>query len=165
MMTILKNVLQFITDPKNRRMLVLAGFVILVLLLLQQCNANRGLKNEIEAQKQETVRVSNNYDAAMDTIKQYKVDGDTWRAEKLGFELTIDELKDEYSDLLADFEIEKNKPPKTIIKTEYIIKEVINNVPVLVEIDSLGNKSLKLGDTVKHNINNYLIFDGRCLMT
>lgn len=161
MITTLKNIFAFITDPKNRRMFVLAAFVILALLLLHQCNANRGLKNEIEAQKQETIRVSNNYEAAMDTIVQYMGSDSVLRAQKLGYELTIEELNTQYADLLEDFEVEKNKPPKTVIKTEYIIKEVVNNVPVLVEIDSAGNKKLTFGDTIQHDINNYLIFDGK----
>lgn len=161
MITILKNILKFVTDPKNTRMLLLAGIVILVLLLLRQCNATRAAKNEVEAQKQETQRISNNYDAAMDTIKQYQVDGDTWRAEKLGYELSLEELETKYADLLGDFEVEKNKPPKVIIQTEWKIKEVVNNIPVLVEVDSLGNRSMAFGDTVYHDSINYRKLGGR----
>ncbi|MEK6830205.1 MAG: hypothetical protein AABY15_08880 [Nanoarchaeota archaeon] len=160
-MTILKNILKFITDPKNTRMLLLAGVVILILLFLRQCNQTRHWKEQVEIEKQETQRISNNYEAAMDTINQYKVDGDTWRSEKSGYELTLEELNTKYSNLLGDFKVEKNKPPKTIIKTEYVIKEVINDVPVLVEIDSLGQRYMKISDSVHHDSINYRILNGR----
>ncbi len=159
--TIFVNVLKFITDPKNTRMLLLGGIVILMLLLLQQCNAKNGLREELEAQKAETQRISNNYEASQDTIKQYQVDGNTWRAEKSGYELTLDELKGKYSDLLGDFEIEKNRPPKVVIKTEYKIKETINNVPVLIGVDGLGNKYMFFNDSLRHDSINYRILDGK----
>lgn len=161
MMTILKNTLKFITDPKNTRMLLLGAMVVFLLLFLRQCNATKAAKAEAELQKQETIRISNNYDAAMDTITQGKLDKDTWRAEKSGYELTLDELKGKYADLLGDFKIEKNKPPIVIIKTEYIIKEVIVEVPVFVEIDAFGNTSLTFNDSTRHNANNYRYLSGK----
>ena len=120
MLTILKNIGKFITDPKNTRMLMLGAIVLFLLLFLHQCGATRAAKEEVELQKQETKRIGNNYDAAMDTIEQYQVDGDTWRAEKSGYELTLDELENKYADLLGDFDIEKNRQPKVVIQTEYI---------------------------------------------
>ena len=161
MTTILKNILKFVTDPKNTRMIMLGIIVILILLFLRQCNATRAAKEEVELQKQETQRVKNNYDASMDTIRQYQTDKGTWRAEKEGYLLKYDELKGEYADLLGDFELEKNRPPKTIIKTEYIIKESIAEVPVLVEIDSLGNRKILFGDTIYHNPSNYRAISGQ----
>jgi hypothetical protein len=160
MITIFTNITKFVTDPKNTRMIMLGAMVVLAFLLLRQCNATKSAKEDVELQKQETKRVANNYDAAMDTINQYQVDGNTWRAEKLGYELTLDELNNKYADLLGDFEVEKSKPPKVIIKTEYIIKEVINNVPVLVEVDSLGNTSLAFNDSTYHDSINYRFLGG-----
>lgn len=159
-MNILKNILGFITDPKNTRMLLLAGVVILILLFLHQCNRTQHFKGEVEKQKQETQRIENNYDAAKSKIKQYKVNDSTWRAEKNGFEITIEELENEYAELLADFKVEKNKPPKVIIRTEYIIKDSIRNVLVFVETDSAGNKSMKFGDSLYHDSTNYRIING-----
>lgn len=160
-MTTLNKVFNFIKDPKNTRMLVLGAFIILLILFLRQCNATKAAKAEAELQKQETQRISNNYEAAMDTIRQGKFDKDTWRAEKSGYELTLDELKGKYADLLGDFEIEKNKPPKVVIKTEYIIKEVIREVPIFVEIDAFGNTSLTFNDSTRHNANNYRYLSGK----
>jgi hypothetical protein len=161
MMTIFRNILKFITDPKNTRMLLLGAIVVLLLLFLRQCNATKAAKAEVELQKQETVRISNNYDAAMDTIRKTKIDDNTWRSEKLGYELTLDELKGKYASLLGDFKIEKNRPPKTIIKTEFIIKETINNVPVLVGIDGVGNTFLTFNDSTYHDSINYRLLSGK----
>jgi hypothetical protein len=143
-------------------MIMLGVIVIICLLFLRQCNQTQHYKDQVELEKQETKRVANNYDAAMDTIKQYKVDGDTWRNEKLGYELTLEELENKYADLLGDFEVEKNKPPKVIIKTEYIIRDSIRDVPVLVHVDSLGNTSLTFSDSTYHDtlMANYRFLNG-----
>lgn len=161
MMTTLSKVLNFFKNPKNTRMIILGAFVILLLLFLRQCNATKAAKSEIELQKQEAQRIANNYEAAMDTIRQGKFDKDTWRAEKSGYELTLDELNGKYADLLGDFEVEKNKPPKVVIKTVYVIKEVIREVPVYVEIDAFGNTSLVFNDSIRHNANNYRYLSGK----
>lgn len=160
-MTTIAKVLSFFKDPKNTRMIIFGAFVILLLLFLRQCNATKAAKSEIEHQKQETQRIANNYEAAIDTIRQGKFDKDTWRAEKSGYELTLDELNGKYADLLGDFEIEKNKPPKVVIKTVYVIKEVIREVPVYIEIDAFGNTSLVFSDSTQHNTNNYRYLSGK----
>lgn len=163
MITILKNILKFITDPKNTRMLLLAAIVVISLLFLRQCNRTSHFKAQVELEKQETKRVANNYEAAMDTIKQGKIDDNTWRAEKAGYELTLDELENKYADLLGDFEVEKNRPPKVVIKTEYVINEAVNNVPVFVDVDSLGNTSLVFSDSTYHDslMSNYRFLSGK----
>ena len=128
MLQIVKNVIAFITDTKNTRMILFAIIVILVLLFLRQCNSTANAKLEIEKVKSEMIRTNNNLDAPLDTIKKYQIDGSTWRSEKGVYELTQMELKVKYSDLLGKFEYEKSKPPKVIVKTEYVIKEVINTI-------------------------------------
>lgn len=130
----------FITDPKNRKLrnfIILA--VLILLIIMQGCRANKW-KAEAELQEQEKQRIVNNYEAAQDTIEQYKIDENTWVAEKKGYELTVDELKEDYADLLGDYEFEKNKPPKTVVHTEYVIVEKVDTVPVFAEVH---------GDTIK----------------
>jgi hypothetical protein len=163
MITILKNIGKFITDPKNTRMIMLGVIVIILLLFLRQCNRTQHFKDQVELEKQETKRVSNNYEAALDTIEQGKLDDDTWRAEKSGFELTLEELEGKYANLLGDFKVEKNKPPKVIIQTEYVIKEIVNNVPVYVEVDSFGNTTMAFSDSTYHDplMANYRFLSGR----
>lgn len=159
-MTILKNIGKFLTDPKNTRMIMLGVIVIICLLFLRQCNKTQYYKKQVELEKQETKRVANNYDASIDTIKQYKIDSDTWRSEKSGYELSLDELENKYSDLLGDFEIEKNRPPKVVIKTEYVIKDSIINIPILVQVDSFGNTRLEFNDSTYHDSINYRLLSG-----
>jgi hypothetical protein len=161
MITIFKNMLKFIIDPKNTRMIFLGVGIIFLLLFLNQCNRTAHFKNQVELEKQESKRIINNYEAALDAIQQGKIDKDTWRAEKAGYEISIEELEGKYANLLGDFKIEKNKPPKTIINTEFVIKEVTNNVPVLVEVDSLGNRRLAFIDSTYHDSINYRILDGK----
>ena len=155
MMLIVTNILKFITDPKNTRMILFGSIVVLVLLLLRQCGKTNEAKLETEKAKNETLRISNNYEASRDSIKTYKLDEQTWRTEKQGYELTLEELRTDYADLLAKFQAEKNKPPKVIIKTEYVIQEQITEVPVYVDGDTI-----KFNDTLKHTPNNYRILMG-----
>lgn len=160
-MKIVNLILNFLNNPKNTRLLIFGLFLVLILILLGQCNKNKYLKSEIEKEKKETQRIKNNYEASKDTIKTYKIDENTWRSEKLGYELKLEELNGEYSHLLGKFKIEKNKPPKVIVKTEYIIQEKIVGVPVLVKIDESGNEYLAFYDSVFHNKSNFRILSGK----
>ena len=151
-MVTFKKIITFLTNPKNTRMLIFAGIVILILLFLRQCGKTNDAKLETEQAKQEIVRVKNNLIASKDTLRQYQFDNNTIRAEKLGYELTIAELSTEYSELLGDFEVIKNKPLKTIIKTVYEIRERIINVPVYVITgDNLYNRYLVFSDSVNYD--------------
>jgi len=161
MITVFTNILKFITDPKNTRMLMLGAIVVVLMLLLRQCNATKAAKAEVDIQKQETTRISNNYEAAMDTIEQGKVDKDTWKAEKDGYELTLDEAKEKYADLLGDFNVEKNKPPRVVIETVFEAKENIEDVAInSTNIDSLGNGLLTFADTAQFDSTNYRYLGG-----
>jgi len=160
-MIIFNKILNFFTDSKNTRMIIFGVFVIMLFIFFRQCNKVNNLKQQIEFEKMETKRISNNYEASLDTIKKYKINDNTWRYEKMGYELTLDELKGKYKDLLGDFEIERNKPPKVVIKTEYEIKEIITEVPIFVEVDVFGNTSLAFNDSTRHNNNNYRYLNGK----
>lgn len=153
-MNILKNILAFITDPKNTRMLMLAAIAILIFFLLRQCGATKEAKKE-------TQRITNNYEASQDTLEQYKVGDSTWRAEKLGYNITLEELETKYANLFSDFKALEEMPPKTVIVTEFVVKDSIRNVPILVEIDSAGNTSLAFTDTTYHDTINHRFLSGR----
>src|SRR3989304_9148002 len=132
----------WIIDPKNRTKVFMLAIVALFALLLVQCSATRRANDKAEEEKNERIRIENNYEASNDTIRQYKLDDSTWRPEKLGYTLKVSDLKKEYSDLLGKFELEKNKPPKVLIQTVYQIRDSIVHVPILVELDSNGNGNL-----------------------
>lgn len=155
-----KNIINYLFDSKNRNKLLFGLSIILFLFLLHQCNSIRNLKDEVKAEQRENIRITNNFEASQDTIRQFKISDSTTRAEILGYQLTVDELKDNYSELLGKYEIERNKKPKTIIRTEYIIKEVIREVPVYVASNEDGTYSIIFSDSTKFNELNYRNLSG-----
>jgi len=124
-MIVIKNILAFLTDPKNTRMLLLGGIVVLVMLLLRQCQATQEAQGEAD-------RISNNWKASLDEIENYINEKGNTEAEILALTLTLDEVKDE-----LDFE--KSKPPVTVIKYRTEIVEKIVEVPVEVKDTIIGN--------------------------
>ena len=160
-MNFLTSIYKFLKDPKNTRLIIFIGFLVLLLLFLRQCNQTQKAKQEAEKERMELVRVKNNYVAASDSLKQYKIDSKTTRAEILGFELTLSELQNEYKDLLGKYTIEKNKPPRTIIEIRYEYIDRIVEVPIYIaRIDSLGRGKLHFTDSAKFDNFNYRYFTG-----
>lgn len=106
-------------------MIILGAFVILLILLLRQCEATNKAKGEI-------TRIENNYKAQQDTIRNYKNKWGNSAADIRALTLTLDEAKKE-----LDFE--KNRPPVTVIKFKTKIEERIVNVPVIVKDTVLGD--------------------------
>ena len=139
-MIVIRNILAFITDPKNTRMLLLGFIVVLCMLLLRQCQ-------QTEAARTETVRIDNNWKASLDTIENYINENGNAAAEIRALNLTLDEVKEE-----LDFE--KNKPPVTVIKTETVIQEKIVEVPVTVVDTVIGNFNSALSFTSKNEWGN-----------
>ena len=119
MILIIKNIIGIITDPKNTRMFLLGGMVVLLLLLLRQCN-------QTEIAKGEVTRFQNNLTAANDTILNYVNEKGESVGEIKGLSLLLEELSD-------SLEYEKGRPPITIIKYKTIIKENIVEVPVITK--------------------------------
>ena len=136
-MIVLKNILAIVTDPKNTRMFLLGSIVVLVVLLLRQCQAT----SEANA---ETVRIDNNWKASLDTIENYIDANGNAAAEIRALNLTLEELEDE-------LDYEKGKPPVTVIKTETVIKESIVEVPVVVHDTVIGNynSAISLSDSAE----------------
>ena len=134
-MIIIRNILAFITDPKNTRMLLLGFIVVLCMLLMRQCQ-------QTEAAKTEATRIDNNWKASLDTIDNYINKNGNAAAEIRALNLTLEEVK-------GELEFEKNKPPVTVIKTETVIQEKIVEVPVTVVDTIVGefNSALSFADS------------------
>lgn len=145
----------WLKDPKNRGVIKLALIVILVAIILMQSCQNKGLKQDLQSQKEETQRIVNNNEALNDTIRQKKINDSTLLAERLALKLTLKELKDGYSDLLIGFEQFKKQNPKVIEKITVHTIETIREVPVYAKMDSLGNGTLSFTDTAKFTDGNY----------
>jgi hypothetical protein len=116
MISILNNILKFLIDPKNTRMLLLGVIVILVILFMRQCGETSEAKKEI-------IRITNNQIALSDTIRNYKDKWGNSAGEIRGLKLKIEELDD-------SIKFEKSKPPVTIIEYKTVIVEKIVEIPV-----------------------------------
>lgn len=148
------------TDPKNKSIRNLIGIAILIAIILMQCGQNRGLKNDLAAQKEETQRIQNNYEALHDTIRQGKINDTTLLAERKALRLTVEELKKGYSDLLIGFEQFRKQNPKVIEKITVNNYETIREVPVYAKMDSLGNGTFTFSDSAKFADGNYRVLKG-----
>jgi len=138
-MTIFGNILGFFTNPfdeKNSKVFFLFIVTILILLLLRQCESANSALGEIQ-------RLENNKKAAADTLKHYKDKLGNTVGEIRGLTLTLDELKEENSEL----EIKANKPPITIIEYKTVVVEKIVEVPVYIKDTPIIQ--IIMGDTLK----------------
>jgi hypothetical protein len=124
-MIVLKNILSAISNFKITRILPIIGFVVLLLLFLRQCEQTR--KAEWE-----TTRISNNWKASQDTIRNYVDKNGNASAEIRALTLTLDEAKE-----TLDFE--KGRPPVTVIKYETKIVERLVEIPVTSIDTVIGN--------------------------
>jgi hypothetical protein len=122
---ILKNILSFLFNPKNGRLLTMIVLVVLSILLFRQCEQTR--KAEWE-----TTRISNNWKASQDTIRNYKDKNGNSAAEIRALTLTLDEAKKE-------IQFEKSRPPVTVIKYETKIVEKLVEIQVATVDTIIGN--------------------------
>jgi hypothetical protein len=155
MLQFFSGIWSWFTDPKNKSIRNLIGIAILVAIILMQCGQNKGLKNDLEAQKGEAQRIQNNYEALKDTIRQGKINDTTWLAERQALKLTMEELKKNYSDMLVGFEQFRKQTPKVIERFTVNNYETIKEVPVYAKIDSLGNGTFAFNDTANFADGNY----------
>lgn len=114
----MKRIFRFILDPKNTRMFLLAGIMILVFMVISQHNKN-------EESKREITRLNNNAVALQDTILNYINERGEWSAKIRALNLNLSELADSLI-------YEKNKPPITIVRYQAVVVEKIVEVPVYI---------------------------------
>ena len=117
--------MSFLFNPKNGRLLTMIVLVVLSILLFRQCEQTR--KAEWE-----TTRISNNWKASQDTIRNYKDKNGNSAAEIRALTLTLDEAKKE-------IQFEKSRPPVTVIKYETKIVEKLVEIQVATVDTIIGN--------------------------
>lgn len=110
-----KNAIAWITDPKNRTVLL---FILLCAGALFIFHQNNKI-NELETQQQ---TYSSNISALTDSVREYRLDNGDLVAEKGALQTSISDLRNINTDLYDELQEEKNKPPKTITKIEYVVK-------------------------------------------
>lgn len=159
-MNFLLGIWNWLKDPKNRKVLNLLLIVGLIAIILMQRSCNSKLEGELQAQKEETQRIQNNYEALNDTIRQGKINDSTLLAERKALKLTVEELKTNFSDLLIGFEKFKKQNPKVIERITVNNYETIREVPVYAKMDSLGNGTFTFVDSAKFADGNYRTLKG-----
>jgi len=133
----IKNIISWILDPKNRSLIISVAFIVILFFLLSTCNKVAGLKRDIEKNKEESKRIVNNYEAALDTVKMFTKENGNLVGQIQGYELTVKELRIEYQELFGKHEDLKNKPPLTITKVVTVIKDSL----IEVAINSIGDST------------------------
>ena len=139
----------------------IAAILVLILLLLHQCNRtskfkaiNEGLENKVE-------RVKANVEAANDTIITYKNDNDYYVNEISGYQYTIAELKGENKDLLIDYE-KAMKNVAELKRLNQLLKAEVNIVQVDTVFAEVENDTtLAFADSTHYGDNNWRKFDAK----
>ena len=135
--------------------------LVILLLLLHQCNRtsklkviNQGLENKIE-------RVKANVEAANDTIITYKNDNDYYINEISGYQYTIAELKGENKDLLKDYEKALSDVAE-LKRLNQLLKAEVNIVQVdTIFADVENDTTLAFVDSTHYGDNNWRKFDAK----
>ena len=109
------------------KIVLFGSIIILIMLLLAQCNATKNAKIEAE-------RNFNNLLAKQDSVRIISAKLGSVLVEKSVLELKYSELNKEQEKLVAQLELEKKKKPKIIIDTRIIYKDKYIYVPVKNEI-------------------------------
>jgi len=156
----IKRVFSYLFKPENRQVLWFILFAALIVIILMQRSCNSNLKSELNVQKGEAQRIKNNYEAQKDSVRHYKINDSIFRAERLGFVLTLNELNTNYKYLLTGFEDFKKNPPKVIINQPLLIRETIKEVPVTARVDINGNGDFKFSSETIYPDNNFRKLSG-----
>ena len=131
------SILKWVTDPRNRTVILFIFIALLVGLFFYQRSRTQKFKALHQEQILETKRISNNWKASRDSLIMYMDRDSILTAEISGYQLTVDELKNEYNELFDLYRVEKNKPPRVIIQYKPVLVEPINDIPTEVQGDSI----------------------------
>lgn len=111
----LKNILRWVTDPKNRTIMLFIGIIISGVFMFQQHNRI----NKLLVEKQ---TYSSNAIALTDSLQDYKTDNGDLIAQKGALQTSKYQLKILNNELYVEIQKEKDKPPKTITKIQTVVR-------------------------------------------
>jgi tetrahydromethanopterin S-methyltransferase subunit G len=143
---------QTLKSKISRTTLIFIGVVILVLLLLQQCNSNASLKREIKQVQMVADRELNNYKAGQDTIRIERNKNGELVAKKLAYVFDINSLTDSNKKAIADYQRALNltkdiKNINSLLRTEIRIKDsIINSKGTVVSLTD-STSTINFDDT------------------
>lgn len=107
----------------NNRAIYLLGIVILIMMLLKQCNATADAKKEAE-------RNFNNLLAERDSVRVLESKNGNMLVERAAFKLKYNELSEEQEELIDRLELSGKKKPSVVIQTEVVYRDTSIMVPV-----------------------------------
>ena len=131
-MLVFASVIKWVTDPRNRTIILFLFIAALIGLFVYQRNRTQKFKFKYEEEVKETARITNNWKASNDTLKLILDKNGRLTGEISGYKLTADELKNSYDSIFSLYRVEKNKPPKVIIEYKYVVTEQIVNISTQV---------------------------------
>jgi len=151
--------------PTNRNIILFGALVILVLLLMQQCDRNATLKGEVETAQSIATRNFNNYKASQDTIKFERNRNGDLVAIKLAYEFDINTLTAENKRVIADYQkaLGLNKDLKgvnSLLRAEIKVKDSIINARSSVATTSDSTATITISDEKNWDKYNWRKFNG-----
>ena len=148
--------LEFFKNVKNNIILIMFVLILaLIGLFFWQKMRADNFKNKYEAQVQETKRIQNNYDASIDTIKTYKDKNGNLTGEIMAFKFKNEELDSLYKKYFSLYVKEKNKEPKVVIQTEYV---VVNNIKAKTVVT---DSTIFYKDSIPYKNGNWTLIEGK----
>jgi len=156
---------QTLKSKISRTTLIFIGVVILVLLLLHQCNSNASLKREIKQVQMVADRELNNYKAGQDTIRIERNKNGELVAKKLAYEFDINSLTDSNKKAIADYQRALNltkdiKNINSLLRTEIRVKDSIINSKGTVITLTDSTSTIKFNDDKNWDKYNWRRFNG-----
>lgn len=149
----------------SRNTLIFVGVVILVLLLLHQCDRNSMLKQDAENAQKVATRNYNNLKASQDTIKFERNKNGELVAIKLAYEFDINTLTTENKKVIGDYQksLGLNKDLKgvnSLLRAEIKIKDSIINAQSSVVQTSDSTATISISDEKNWDKYNWRKFNG-----
>jgi hypothetical protein len=151
--------------PTNKNTIQFIVLVIIVLLLLHQCDRNSTLKHDAEIAQKVSNRNYNNLKASQDTIKFERNKNGELVAIKLAYEFDINTLTAENKKVIGDYQksLGLNKDLKgvnSLLRAEIKIKDSIINAQSLVVQTSDSTATISINDEKNWDKYNWRKFNG-----
>jgi hypothetical protein len=153
---IFTKIIAWFADPKNRQLISIGIIAALIIMLMVTCGRVSNLKGAVKAEKKETQRVSNNWEASMDSVKMALNKNGELVGTISGYDIKLNELESDYEELLGAYNIEKNKPPVTITET---VTEV-RDTTIYVDAAIVGDSLISVSDSAVYSTTNWRYLSG-----
>jgi hypothetical protein len=151
--------------PTNRNTITFIVSVIFILILIQQCDRNATLKDEVKIAQKIANRNYNNLKASQDTIKFERNKNGDLVAIKLAYEFDINTLTAENKKVIGEYQkalgLNKNlKGVNSLLRAEIKLKDSIINAQSSVTSTSDSTATITISDEKNWDKYNWRKFNG-----